>query len=47
MCIGRHQELMRRVLSDAQLVCVQREAGAVLARLRREAARLRASADVR
>ncbi|XP_075294451.1 uncharacterized protein KIAA1755 homolog [Opisthocomus hoazin] len=47
VCIGRHQELMRRVLSDAQLVCVQREAGAVLARLRREAARLRASADVR
>ncbi|KAM6053266.1 LOW QUALITY PROTEIN: uncharacterized protein KIAA1755 homolog [Theristicus caerulescens] len=46
-CIGRHQELMRRVLSDPQLVCVQREGGAVLARLRREATRLSASADVR
>ncbi|XP_049672805.1 uncharacterized protein KIAA1755 homolog isoform X2 [Accipiter gentilis] len=46
-CIGRHQELMRRVLSDPQLVCVQREGGAVLARLRREAARLSTSADVR
>ena len=38
---------MQRVLSDPQLVHVQREAGAVLARLRREAARLSASADVR
>ncbi|XP_064321666.1 uncharacterized protein KIAA1755 homolog isoform X3 [Phalacrocorax carbo] len=47
VCIGRHQELMQRVLSDPQLVCVQREAGAVLARMRREAARLSASADVR
>ncbi|KAM9218824.1 uncharacterized protein KIAA1755 homolog [Leptosomus discolor] len=46
-CIGRHQGLMRRVLSDPQLVHLQREAGAVLARLRREAARLSASADVR
>ncbi|KAM6113057.1 uncharacterized protein KIAA1755 homolog [Pterocles gutturalis] len=45
--IERHQELMRRVLSDPQLVRVQREGGAVLARLRREAARLRASAHVR
>ncbi|XP_061864824.1 uncharacterized protein KIAA1755 homolog isoform X2 [Colius striatus] len=46
-CIARHRELMRRVLSDPQLVQAQREAGAVLARLRREAARLRASAHVR
>ncbi|XP_061217340.1 uncharacterized protein KIAA1755 homolog isoform X1 [Neopsephotus bourkii] len=46
-CIGRHRELMRRVLSDAPLVWVQREGGAVLARLRREAARLRTSAHVR
>ncbi|KAM6054146.1 uncharacterized protein KIAA1755 homolog isoform 2-T2 [Chlamydotis macqueenii] len=46
-CIERHQELMQRVLSDPQLVRVQREAGAVLARLRREAARLSTSADVR
>ncbi|KFP52689.1 Uncharacterized protein KIAA1755, partial [Cathartes aura] len=35
-CIGRHQELMQRVLSDPQLVCVQRDGGAVLARLGRE-----------
>lgn len=46
-CIGRHRELMRRVLSDAPLVWVQREGGAALARLRREAARLRTSAHVR
>uniref|UniRef100_A0A8B9SRH0 KIAA1755 n=1 Tax=Anas platyrhynchos TaxID=8839 RepID=A0A8B9SRH0_ANAPL len=46
-CIGRHQELMRRVLSDPQLVCLQREGGAVLARLRREAARLSTSPHVR
>lgn len=46
-CIERHQELMRRVLSDPQLVHVQREGGAVLARLRREAARLSASANIR
>lgn len=45
--IERHQELMRRVLSDPQLVCLQREGGAVLARLRRDAARLRASPHVR
>ncbi|XP_014799356.1 PREDICTED: uncharacterized protein KIAA1755 homolog isoform X1 [Calidris pugnax] len=47
VCIERHQELMQRVLSDPQLVHVQREGGAVLARLRREAARLSASANVR
>uniref|UniRef100_A0A8C4TRS8 KIAA1755 n=1 Tax=Falco tinnunculus TaxID=100819 RepID=A0A8C4TRS8_FALTI len=46
VCIGKHQELMQRVLSDPQLVHVQREGGAVLARLRREAARLGTSADV-
>ncbi|XP_072206668.1 uncharacterized protein KIAA1755 homolog [Excalfactoria chinensis] len=45
--IERHQELMRRVLSDPQLLCLQREGGAVLARLRRDAARLRASPHVR
>lgn len=45
--IERHQELMRSVLSDPQLVCLQREGGAVLARLRRDAARLRASPHVR
>ncbi|XP_053937933.1 uncharacterized protein KIAA1755 homolog isoform X2 [Cuculus canorus] len=46
-CIRWHQELMQRVLSDPQLVRVQREGGAVLARLRREAARLSASASIR
>ncbi|OXB67778.1 hypothetical protein ASZ78_005460, partial [Callipepla squamata] len=46
-CIERHQELMHRVLSDPQLVCLQREGGAVLARLRRDAARLHASPHVR
>ncbi|KFO53210.1 Uncharacterized protein KIAA1755, partial [Corvus brachyrhynchos] len=34
--IRRHQELMQKVLSDPQLVRVQREGGVVLARLRRE-----------
>ncbi|XP_068769138.1 uncharacterized protein KIAA1755 homolog isoform X2 [Struthio camelus] len=46
-CIARHKELMRRVLSDPQLVGLQRDGGAVLARLRREAARLAASPHVR
>ncbi|OXB79317.1 UNVERIFIED_CONTAM: hypothetical protein H355_013238 [Colinus virginianus] len=46
-CIERHQELMHRVLSDPQLVRLQREGGAVLARLRRDAARLHASPHVR
>ncbi|XP_030359387.1 uncharacterized protein KIAA1755 homolog isoform X3 [Strigops habroptila] len=46
-CIQRHRELMRRVLSAAPLVWVQREAGAMLARLRREATRLHALAHVR
>lgn len=38
---------MQRVLSDLQLVQVQREGGAMLARLRRAAARLHSSANVR
>ncbi|XP_066417537.1 uncharacterized protein KIAA1755 homolog [Molothrus aeneus] len=45
--IRRHQELMQKVLSDAQLVRVQREGGFLLARLRREAARLCASDHIR
>ncbi|TRZ20797.1 hypothetical protein HGM15179_006275 [Zosterops borbonicus] len=45
--IRRHQELMQKVLSDPQLVRVQREGGFVLARLRREAARLCTSDHVR
>lgn len=38
---------MQKVLSDPQLVRVQREGGFVLARLRREAARLCTSDHVR
>ncbi|KAJ7413385.1 hypothetical protein WISP_90912 [Willisornis vidua] len=45
--IRRHQELMQKVLSDPQLVRVQREGGFVLARLRREAAHLCTSDHVR
>ncbi|XP_030913904.1 uncharacterized protein KIAA1755 homolog isoform X2 [Geospiza fortis] len=45
--IRRHQELMQKVLSDAQLARVQREGGFLLARLRREAARLCASDHIR
>ncbi|XP_051488982.1 uncharacterized protein KIAA1755 homolog isoform X2 [Apus apus] len=46
-CIGRHRELMQRLLSDPQLLQVQRDGGAALARLRREAARLGPSPGVR
>uniref|UniRef100_A0A8C4JAR2 KIAA1755 n=1 Tax=Dromaius novaehollandiae TaxID=8790 RepID=A0A8C4JAR2_DRONO len=45
--VARPQELMRRVLSDPQLLGLQRDGGALLARLRREAARLGASPHVR
>lgn len=45
--IRRHQELMQRVLREPQLVRVQREGGFVLARLRREAARLCSSEHIR
>ncbi|XP_058706916.1 uncharacterized protein KIAA1755 homolog isoform X1 [Poecile atricapillus] len=45
--IRRHQELMQKVLSEPQLVRVQREGGFVLARLRREAARLCTSDHIR
>ncbi|XP_053814285.1 uncharacterized protein KIAA1755 homolog isoform X2 [Vidua chalybeata] len=45
--IRRHQELMQKVLSDPQLVRAQREGGFLLARLRREAARLCASDHIR
>ncbi|XP_038015286.1 uncharacterized protein KIAA1755 homolog isoform X2 [Motacilla alba alba] len=45
--IRRHQQLMQKVLSDPQLVRVQREGGFLLARLRREAARLCASEHIR
>ncbi|XP_032931019.1 uncharacterized protein KIAA1755 homolog isoform X2 [Catharus ustulatus] len=45
--IRRHRELMQKVLSEPHLVRAQREGGFVLARLRREAARLCASDHVR
>ncbi|XP_077192208.1 uncharacterized protein KIAA1755 homolog isoform X2 [Paroedura picta] len=43
----RHQGLMQGVLSNSQLLSLQREGGATLARLRREAARLSFSPDAR
>ncbi|XP_050773650.1 uncharacterized protein KIAA1755 homolog isoform X2 [Gopherus flavomarginatus] len=46
-CTGRYRELMKAVLSNVQLVSLQREGGATLARLRKEASRLRFSPDVR
>ncbi|KAM8798209.1 uncharacterized protein KIAA1755 homolog [Eudromia elegans] len=45
--IARHGELMGAVLSEPQLAGLQRDGGAVLGRLRREAARLGASPHVR
>uniref|UniRef100_A0A7M4EKT7 KIAA1755 n=1 Tax=Crocodylus porosus TaxID=8502 RepID=A0A7M4EKT7_CROPO len=43
----RYRELMRTVLRDPQLVTLQRDAGATLARLSKEATRLSSSPDVR
>nr|XP_060627572.1 uncharacterized protein KIAA1755 homolog [Anolis sagrei ordinatus] len=45
--IQRHRQLMQEVLSDTRLEGLQREGGATLARLRREAARLSPSPDIR
>ncbi|XP_061486753.1 uncharacterized protein KIAA1755 homolog isoform X2 [Rhineura floridana] len=45
--VDRHRQLMQEVLCNAQLVSLQREGGATLARLRKEAARLSFSPDVR
>ncbi|KAJ6655538.1 hypothetical protein lerEdw1_005009 [Lerista edwardsae] len=45
--MDRHRQLMQEVLSNARLVSLQREGGATLARLRKEAARLSFSPDVR
>ncbi|XP_026546222.1 uncharacterized protein KIAA1755-like, partial [Notechis scutatus] len=45
--VNRHQQLMQDVLRDAQLVSLQREGGATLARLRKEATRLGFTPDVR
>ncbi|XP_042322216.1 uncharacterized protein KIAA1755 homolog [Sceloporus undulatus] len=42
----RHRQLMEEVLSDAQVVGLQRDGGATLARLRKEAARLSSSPAV-
>ncbi|CAM5152309.1 unnamed protein product [Eretmochelys imbricata] len=46
-CMERYRELMKAVLSNVQLVSLQREGGATLARLRKEASRLSFSPDVR
>ncbi|XP_070797250.1 LOW QUALITY PROTEIN: uncharacterized protein KIAA1755 homolog [Pituophis catenifer annectens] len=45
--VSRHRQLMQEVLRDAHLVSLQREGGATLARLRKEAARLGFTPDVR
>ncbi|XP_063152867.1 uncharacterized protein KIAA1755 homolog [Candoia aspera] len=45
--VRRHRQLMQDVLCNAQLVSLQREGGATLARLRKEAARLGFTPDVR
>ncbi|XP_039224127.1 uncharacterized protein KIAA1755 homolog isoform X1 [Crotalus tigris] len=45
--LSRHRQLMQEVLRNAQLVSLQREGGATLARLRKEAARLGFNPDVR
>nr|XP_056700920.1 uncharacterized protein KIAA1755 homolog [Euleptes europaea] len=45
--LERHQLLMQGVLSNGQLLSLQREGGATLARLRKEAARLSFSLDAR
>ncbi|KAG8131505.1 hypothetical protein E2320_009430 [Naja naja] len=45
--VSRHRQLMQEVLRDAQLVSLQREGGATLARLRKEATRLGFTPDVR
>ncbi|XP_067410635.1 uncharacterized protein KIAA1755 homolog [Emydura macquarii macquarii] len=46
-CTERYRELMKVVLSNEQLVSLQREGGATLARLRKEASRLSFSLDIR
>ncbi|XP_070600361.1 uncharacterized protein KIAA1755 homolog [Erythrolamprus reginae] len=45
--VSRHRQLMQEVLCDAQLVNLQREGGVTLARMRKEAARLGFTPDVR
>ncbi|KAG6938454.1 hypothetical protein G0U57_005715 [Chelydra serpentina] len=45
-CTERYRALMKAVLSNVQLVGLQREGGATLARLRKEASRLSFSPDV-
>ncbi|XP_074868242.1 uncharacterized protein KIAA1755 homolog [Carettochelys insculpta] len=46
-CSERYRELMEVVLSNTQLVSLQREGGAMLARLRKEASWLSFSPDIR
>ncbi|XP_014465791.2 uncharacterized protein KIAA1755 homolog [Alligator mississippiensis] len=46
-CTERYRELMRTVLRNPQLDTLQRDGGATLARLRKEATRLSSSPDVR
>ncbi|XP_061912346.1 uncharacterized protein LOC133655818 isoform X1 [Entelurus aequoreus] len=46
-CVQEQRDLMREVLKDAGLVALQREGGAVLARMRREAFRFPQSRDYR
>ncbi|XP_035238930.1 pleckstrin homology domain-containing family G member 4B isoform X2 [Anguilla anguilla] len=46
-CINEQKAMMREVLEDAQLVALQREGGAMLARLRREEFRFSHSEDYR
>ncbi|XP_003787634.2 uncharacterized protein KIAA1755 homolog [Otolemur garnettii] len=46
-CLSKSKELMEAVLRDPGLLSLQREGGATLARLRREASRLEFNPDVR
>ncbi|XP_069508498.1 uncharacterized protein KIAA1755 homolog [Ambystoma mexicanum] len=46
-CITQHRERMKLVLTDTKLVNLQKDGGATLARLRKEAARFCFSEDVR
>ncbi|XP_030067438.1 uncharacterized protein KIAA1755 homolog isoform X2 [Microcaecilia unicolor] len=45
--ISKYRDMMKTVLNDTQLVSLQREGGATLARLRKEASHLSFSEDVR
>ncbi|XP_075995050.1 quattro [Genypterus blacodes] len=47
LCIEEHRASMKEVLEDARLVALQREGGAVLARMKKEEFRFRHSEDCR